>query len=93
MGLSDFDGNSDEALAKTINVWVENAPESGVQFFKRKGEYTLADIMGFKQAHASKPSTCPATVHDRAGVRPGDRGHGESDRRLQEFQDIRDRTG
>ncbi|MFA5138674.1 MAG: hypothetical protein WC728_05515 [Elusimicrobiota bacterium] len=42
--LPDFDGVKDPALAETLRVWIENAPEGGVETLKRGGHETLASM-------------------------------------------------
>ncbi|MBI5244576.1 MAG: hypothetical protein HY922_12990 [Elusimicrobia bacterium] len=43
IALPDFDGTIDEDAADTIRIWIENAPDSGVQVLKERGFKTLKE--------------------------------------------------
>jgi len=42
--LPNFDGTIDEESAAAIRVWVENAPDSGVQYYRDRGYKTLGEV-------------------------------------------------
>jgi hypothetical protein len=54
MDMDNIDGHQDAAVAKSIRLWVENAPEGGVSVLKGKGMKSIADMPKSDKTEAAK---------------------------------------
>ncbi|MDD5629114.1 MAG: hypothetical protein PHU21_08615 [Elusimicrobia bacterium] len=54
MTMEDIDGHKDEAAAQAIRLWVEHDPSGGVDYLKRQGVPTLAEVGAKSSAEAGR---------------------------------------